>query len=72
MSPQSVALSEELSLAQAGRKGDLAGLFAPRKETAKPLIGGNFLPALNGLVENAIIPALVPGRGRRKTNQRWR
>ena len=25
------------------------------------MFGGNFLPPLNGLVENAIIPVLVPG-----------
>ena len=56
MSPQSVA-PRELSLAQTHFKCDGTPGLAPQQLQSKPLIGEDFLRALNGLVENAIIPA---------------
>jgi hypothetical protein len=64
MSPQSVA-PRELSLAQTWRKSDGIPAFAPQQMQPKSLIGGDFLRALNGLVENAIIMRpFAPGIGR--------
>jgi hypothetical protein len=53
-------LEDELSLAQPGRKGDRTPGFAPQQMQPKSLIGGDFSRALNALVENAIILALLP------------
>ena len=55
MSPQSVA-PRELSLAQTQFKSDGTPGFAPQQLQPKSLIGEDFSRALNGLVENAIIP----------------
>jgi hypothetical protein len=53
-------LPDEVSLAQTGRKGDRMSGFASQQTEPKPLIGGYFARALNSLVENAIIPLLLP------------
>jgi hypothetical protein len=53
-------LPEKLSLAQTVRKCDRTSGFASQQMEPKPLIGGHFSQALNGLVENAIIPVLFP------------
>jgi hypothetical protein len=53
-------LPDEVSLAQTGRKGDRQLAFAAQQTEPKPLIGGYFWRALNGLVENAIIRVLLP------------
>jgi hypothetical protein len=49
-------LSEELSLAQTQIKSDGTPSFARQQLEPKPLIGDDYLRALNALVENAIIP----------------
>ena len=53
-------LPDEVSVAQTGRKGDHMPGFVSQQMVRKPLIGGYFSRALNGLVENAIITVLLP------------
>jgi hypothetical protein len=53
-------LPDRLSLPQTSRKCDRTSGFASQQMEPKPLIGGHFSRALNGLVENAIILLLFP------------